>query len=209
MNKQTGSTRGGRRHKIIEHGLEKKALALRGKGHTNSEAAAELNRLIKARGSEDTITPRSLQRYYATLDEATLPVAHQPQVAEANAEVAINVGRDLERLSGQLREWFDEATAARLTTTIRRGKDDDGEDIYEPVDAGPDWRVRLNTAREFRELLKLIADVLERINNAERIQIFQQTVMETVAEADPETARRIKARFEANAEIMRARLLGL
>lgn len=194
----------GQRHKIVQHGLEKHVLKLRGSGKTLPEIRDELNERIRAKGNADRLTTRAIERYLATLDEGSVPIAHQPQVAEENVRLGMNVAGDVADLTDKLRAWLIEAEEGK---TPVYGKDDLGDAVI--VEWLPDWRARTSVAREFRETLKFTAEILERIYNQERIRVFQQTVLEVINEADPETARLVKSRFQSNAEIMRARLLGL
>jgi hypothetical protein len=189
--------------KIVQLGLERQAIAARNAGMTGREARDRLNAILKRRGEVKSVTDRAVERYWATLDGASIAPSHQPQLAERNADLAINIGGNLSELSECVRGWFEEAKEARVTRVVK------GNDEPEAVDCGPDWPVRLNTAREFRKLLRFSADILERIYNIENIRVFQETVLEAVGEASPEVQREIKRRFEGKREIVRARLLGL
>lgn len=187
-------------HKVVALGLEKRTLQLRGEAKTTPQICAALNTELAVKGVEDKLTARSIERYFATLDEATVPVAHQPQAAEENLRLGMNVAGDVADLTDKLRQWLEQAEAATVIVYDSEGQ---------PYSEQPDWRARTSVAKEFRETLKFTADVLERIYNQERIRVFQQTVVEVVNEEEPDVARRIKTRFQSNAEIMRARLLGL
>lgn len=194
------SAKAGRQHKIVRYGLEKRVLKLRAGPDTLPSICKQLNAELAAKGVEGKLTTRSIERYFATLDEATVPIAHQPQAAEENLRLGMNVAGDVADLTDKLRAWLIEA---------EEGKTPVYGDEGQVVEWLPDWRARTSVAKEFRETLKFTADILERIYNQERIRVFQQTVLEVINEADPETARLVKSRFQSNAEIMRARLLGL
>ena len=183
--------------KIVQQKLEDKALEGRNEGLSAQATADRLNTILKRRGAIETVTERTVDRYWTILDRASIAPAHQPQNAQQNAALAINVGGDLQRLCVVLGRWFDEAQQARKPATA------------EDPDPGPDWQVRLNTSREFRETLKFAADILERIYNAEQIQVFQATVLECVAAADPTVASEIRRRLGERQEMVRAQLLGV
>lgn len=189
----------GVRLKVVALDVEKQAVDARNKGRTAAEAKVQIDALLKRRGSTETITIRAIQRYWATLDEKTIAPAHEPQMAERNADLSVGVASDIQRLRERLLKWVEEAEEARNEVF-------DGEEVR---DVGPDWRARTQVSKELRETLKLIVDVLERVHNAEAIAVFQQTVYEVVREASPELQREIKRRFESNREIIRAKLLGL
>jgi hypothetical protein len=196
--------------KIVQQKLEDKALQGRNEGLSAQATADRLNAVLKRRGAGETVSERTVDRYWTILDRTTIAPAHQPQNAEQNAALAINVGGDLQRLAATLRAWFEEAQEARVYQFLYPEAEKD-EPAPEPlrIDLGPDWKVRLDTSREFRETLKFAADVLERIYNAEQIQVFQATVMECVAAADPVVASEIRRRLGERQEIVRAQLLGV
>jgi hypothetical protein len=185
--------------KIVQHQLEKQALAARNKGRTADETAKELTGTLRKRGVKEGLSRTAVERYWASLDEESLPPAHRPQVAEQNAALAVNVAGDLQVLAATVKEWFEEAKTARKYLPT-----DDGL-----MDVGADWQARTGASREFREALRFAADVMERVYNIENIRVFQETVLEAVGEASPEVQREIKRRFEGKREIVRAKLLGL
>jgi hypothetical protein len=186
--------------KIVALELEEQALAGRNAGKTLDELRDRLNALLKKRGSREAVTVRAIERYWATLDRASVVPAHQPQLAERNADVGMKLGREIQQLHHKLHRWLDEAEDAKSATY-----DSDGSVISEDVD----WRARTSVAREFRETLRFTAEMLERIYNVEQIRVFQQTVLETIGDVSPEMQRDVKRRFEANQQVVRAKLLGL
>jgi hypothetical protein len=192
--------------KIVQQKLEDKALEGRNEGLTAQATADRLNAILKRRGVVETVSKRTVDRYWTILDRASIAPAHQPQNAEQNAALAINVGVDLQQLATVARGWFAEAEEARRTVLPPITEENPHP---EPIDLGPDWQVRLSAAREFRETLKFAADVLERIYNAEQIQVFQATVLECVAAADPVVASEIRRRLAERQEMVRAQLLGI
>lgn len=192
--------------KIVQQKLEDKALQGRNEGLSAQATADRLNAILKRRGAGETVSERTVDRYWTILDRTTIAPAHQPQNAEQNAALAINVGGDLQQLATVVRGWFAEAEQARRVVVRPITEENPNP---EPVDLGPDWQVRLSTAREFRETLKFAADVLERIYNAEQIQVFQAAVMECVAAADPMVASEIRRRLGERQEMVRAQLLGI
>jgi hypothetical protein len=186
--------------KIVQLKLEKQALALRNAGRTADEARDALNATLRRRKSGETVTRKTLERYWALLDNASIVPAHQPQVAQRNADVSMNLGGDIQSLHDKLERWLDEAEEAKNYVY-----DQDGMVIGEDID----WRARTSVAREFRETLKFTAEMLERIYSIEQIKVFQQTVLETIGDASPELQAEVKRRFQAKQQIVRAKLLGL
>jgi hypothetical protein len=192
--------------KIVQQKLEDKALQGRSQGLSAQATADSLNEILRRRGSSETISQKAVERYFARRDRASIAPPHQPQNAEQNAALAINVGADLQQLATVVSGWFAEAEQARRTVLPDAT---DENQSPEPIDLGPDWQVRLSAAREFRETLKFAADVLERIYNAEQIQVFQAAVMKCVAAADPVVASEIRRRLSERQEMVRAHLLGV
>jgi hypothetical protein len=186
--------------RIIALGLEHDALALRNGGKTADQATAHLNETLALRGAGDQVARSVVERYWASLDKESIAPAHRPQVAEENARVGVTIGSDLQSLRDEIAQWMQEASNAK---SFVYGKD--GAVVAEDIN----WSARTSVAREFRETLKFTADVFERIYNMENIRIFQQTVLETIAEASPELQREVKRRFEANQQIVRAQMLGM
>lgn len=186
--------------KIVQLKLEKQALGLRNAGKTLDEAADALNATLSRREGGETVTAKAVQRYWASLDQESIVPAHRPQVAARNADMGMNLGGDIHDLHDKLKAWLEQAEDAKSYVY-----DKDGVLVGEDID----WRARTSVAREFRETLKFTAEMLERIYNVEQIKVFQQTVLETIAEASPELQGEIKRRFEVNQQIVRAKLLGL
>ena len=187
--------------KIIALGLEDLVVDARGRGRSLQQIADELNAELQRRDVAARVSKKSVERYLATLDEATVPAAHAPQAAEANAVIAIAFGDRLTRLDHLLARWLEEAETA--TTTVQVGYGDNAS--HETV---PDWRARTSVAREMRELLKVYADLMQRIHDAEQVRAFQESVVEAIREASPEAATAVLEKLRARQSIARASLLG-
>jgi hypothetical protein len=185
---------------IITLDLEQEALEARNSGKTREEATEHLNRVLEQRESDQRITVSSLQRYWLSLDKESIAPLHRPGVAVENARVGATIGTDLQDLHDRIAGWMEEAEDAKQWVY-----DKDGEVIGEDID----WRARTSVAKEFRETLKFTAEMLERIYNMENVKLFQNTVLETVAKADPDIRQEIIQRFSMNQQISRAHLLGL
>lgn len=188
--------------KIIALGLEDLVVDARGRGRSLSQIADELNAELAARGDTTaTVSKESVKRYLATLDRATVPAAHTPQAAQANALVSIEFGRRLQTLDRLVASWLDEAHTAEKTVQIGYGD----TSTFETV---PDWQARTSVAREMRELLKVYADLMQRIHDAEQVRAFQESVVEAISEASPEVAAAVLSKLRGRQSIQRAALLG-
>lgn len=102
----------GRQSKVVRYELEDVILEARRRGRSVAQITQGCNDALAARGVKDTLTTRAVERYLATLDEATVPPAHAPAAAEANATIAIDYGKRLNRLDELLGKWLDEAEQA-------------------------------------------------------------------------------------------------
>jgi hypothetical protein len=182
--------------KIEKHGLAFAAIALRNEGLEVKEVLARLNAKLNGK---DTIGKATLERFFTNLPAASAPVVHNPQVGEIVQAQVMSFGEQFEKLNRMTVEWLDEAETSRLT-----GVNDHGT-----VDLGPDWNARTKVAKELREQIKLMADTLERIYNAEQVKLFQESVLEAIGEASPEVAQAVRDRLRERTEIRKAALLGI
>jgi hypothetical protein len=191
--------------KIIALGLEDLVVDARGRGRSLSQIADECNAALAERvplgTPASTVSKESVKRYLATLDRATVAPAHAPQAAEANALVSIEFGRRLTTLDKLLARWLTEADEAERTVQVGMGDTATFETI-------PDWQARTGIAREMRELLKVYADLMQRIHDAQQVAAFQQSVVEAIREASPEVAASVVAKLRERQSIQRAALLG-
>lgn len=152
--------------KVIKLGLEELVLDGRKRGlslvqirdECNEELERRARKAAMNRGKDGKAQPKApesvskpaIERYLRTLDKATVPVAHQPQVAQENAQVAIEFGARLARLDALLGQWIEQADSA---VTPMRGVLWDPY-LQEPADP--------NTARESAErMADGLADALE------------------------------------------------
>lgn len=175
--------------KIVQLQLERECLRARNAGRTAIETADALNDTLRRRESKETVSRTAVERYWATLDEASVAPAHQPQVAQRNARTAGDVGERTLSALAELEELWEDAKAERFENGARN------------------WTAILGVARERRETLKAYVELAERIHNLETIQAFQRIVYDTIARADPDVQREVKRAFESQREIIRARLL--
>lgn len=188
--------------KIIALGLEDLVVQARGRGRSLQQITDELNAELAERGDTTArVSKKSVERYLATLDQATVPAAHTPQAAEANAVVAIAFGQRLTRLDQLLAQWLDEAQEA--TKTVQVGYGDTAT-----FDVVPDWQARTSVAKEMRELLKVYADLMGRIHDAQQVKAFQESVVEAIKEASPEVATAVLTKLRSRQSIQRAAMLG-
>jgi hypothetical protein len=226
--------------KIIELDLEKVVIAAREKGKTLDEIRTRCNAVLATRAIDKddpkTVSLAAVKRYLDHLGRASVAPAHQPQMAEANAEQAMNVLADFALLRGKLVRWVEEADQAgrrmqgvfydphakqvisqerayelmEQAEAERDGEPPDEDAMPEVVGVYvADWQARTTVASQLRETIKLAADLLGRIHDAEQVQLFQQVVMEAVEEADPVTAQRIRDSMRKRQSIRRAALLGV
>lgn len=221
-----------RQSKIVKYSLTTFVLDLRERGKTAKQIAAAVNDELAHLGVDDSVDTagRAIERHFATLDAASVAPAHQPLTAERNAGLAVDVAARLGLMDEHLVKWMHEADLAakpivgvvydvlhqKIKTPDDMGRDqaidpdlaDADEDhpcvqVYEI-----DWQARTSTSRELRELVKTVADVLQRVHDAGQVQAFQQAVMEAIMEASPEVAAAVVAKMREKQSIVRAHLLG-
>lgn len=188
--------------KVVKLGLEEVVLSSRERGRSLAQIAADCNAALRAQRSKDTVSKPAVERYLATLDKASVAPAHQPQLAERNARTAIDFAGDLHGLRDKVSGWLEEADTATRTVMVGYG-----ESAYTEIE--PHWDARTKVAREFRELLKLYADVMERVANAQHVQEFQRIIFDAIKDADAETANKILASLRKVREARQAGMLGL
>ena len=169
--------------KIVRLGLEEMVL----KGRENGD---DLNAHLATLGLPDRVSLASLTRYLASLAPAAAPAMHQPQIAPRMAEVALNVGGRAEQALATLDEYL----------TIAQGElDQNGQHNHAAI---------IGYIAESRKQVKLFVDLMDKLYSAQRIAIFQQTVLDAIEEADPEAAAKIRENLRRHHEIRRASLLG-
>lgn len=193
-------------NRVIALDLESQAVKLRARGKTMREILAALNEeLDKRRHAGHPNAPardlgeKSLARYFASLDEASVPAAHQPQAAEENVALQLQFGKQFVDLNSTILEWLEEAKTARKLVAVA------GVGIE---DVGPDWDARTKTAKALQQNLDAYGDLLERIYNAEQIKMFREEVLRAIREESPDCARRIQARMQERQSVRIAALTG-
>jgi hypothetical protein len=175
--------------KIIELRLEKQALKARADGLTVRQVADRLNATLQRRGVADTVSHTTVERYLAGLDKATVPVAHRPQAAVQNAQLVVDVAQ---RTRDALLKLDKLLPAAEREVTPAGRKN---------------WAAILGVLRESREHVRAYADLLERVHNAEQIAAFQQSVLDALQEASPETRARFDQLLARRQGVVAARLM--
>lgn len=190
-----------RHGKVIKYELEDLVLDARRRGRSNAQIAGECNEQLVKAAVKDTLTAKAVERYLATLDRATVPEAHQPQVAAENARLAIDVAERMGLIDGRLRSWLDEAEDSVIEYMVGHG-----EGAY--TQTRPDWHARLGVAKQLRQVVETVVNILERIHNAEQIAAFQEELVQVIRDADPETAKLLIERLQARQSVHRAALIG-
>lgn len=192
-------------NRVIDLGLEQLAVKLRAEGLTQAKILAGLNeelgrrRQVNPTADQRDLGLKSLVRYFATLDAATLPAAHQPQAVAENAALQIRFGQQFADLNETIGVWLEEAKGARKLVAVA------GVGVE---DVGPDWDARTKVAKALQQNLDSYGDLLERIYNAEQIKMFREEVLRAIREESPECARRIQARMQERQSIRVAALTG-
>jgi hypothetical protein len=210
--------------KILDLGLEDMVLASRSEGEGLDRTVVRCNQDLARRGVEQTVSKSTVKRYLASLDKATVPVAHQPQVAQQNAAVAIAFADRLNVLDAKLGRWLDEAERA-YTPMHGVLYDQSSGEVMDASQArqllrdesisGPlvkvlivDWQARLGAAREMRGLLGTYTDLMQRVHDAEEVKAFQESVLDAIREASPDVAAAVLAKLRERQSIVKASLLG-
>lgn len=212
-----------RQSKIVKHELEEFVLGERSRGRTAKQIAAAVNDELAHRDIADQVDKqgRAVERYLHTLDAHTVPVAHQPQVAEQNSAMIFDVAGRLGLLDGYLVQWIEQANhavrpvqgvvfdlVAERMITSQDLHADDGDEPHTVQVYEIDWQARKAAAGELRQACVAIADLVGRIHDAEQVKTFQTTVAEVIAECDPATAKRLVEKLQTRQSIVRASLLG-
>jgi hypothetical protein len=190
-------------HKVVKLQVEDVVREGLADGKTYPEILDDVNGELAVRhdgkkGAPPKVSSSALERYIASLPEGTVPALHSPDVASANARLALDFEQRFQARMHTLGEWLTEVDTARLTMQK------DGVTI----DLGPDWQARKAMMSEERRWLQLFVDLMERLYNAQQVQMFQEAVMEELREADPELAQRVVARLQAKVTTRAAALLG-
>lgn len=187
--------------KVIKYELEGLVMDARRRGRSVPQIKAELDQALAERAVKDTITTRSIERYMAKLDAATVPAAHTPQAAADNARLAVDVAARMNLLDETMGRWLGEAEQARVPVAVGSG-----ESMV--VEYGPDWHARVNVARELRKTSETVVNLLERIHNAERIAAFQAALMDVIRDCDPATAHKITVALRRHQQLQADVVLG-
>lgn len=141
--------------KVIKYELEDVVMDARRGGRSNAQMATACNDNLAGRGIEDTLTSKAVERYLATLDRATVPAAHQPQAAQANAMLAVDVAARINLLDERVKGWLDEVENA---VTQMRGV------LWDPYLQAP---AHPKAAQESAALLaESLSDVMEYLPDA-------------------------------------------
>lgn len=204
--------------KIIKLGLEDVILESRRARRSLDGMTEDANAELARRGQADTVTKSTVKRWLASIDVASVSHAHDPEIAEQNARVAIDVYDRLQGLDVILQGWLKEAAEAvtpmkgvlwdphlqapadrhraleaeqHLVDEYREGGDDVPEYVRAVSVLIPDWGARLGTAKEVRQHAEAVTNLLERIHNAAQVDEFQRAMLEAIREADPGVANRI------------------
>lgn len=178
---------------VVKAGLEN--------GHTQPRILEDLNtelalRHADAPGKPPTVSKAALERYVRALKKETAVALHRPAAAKKQASQAIDLMARLNQRMAKMDEWLAEVEELNLV-------DKDGNVL------GSDWHARISVIAEDRKLIETYAGLLERVYNTVQIRQFQATVMEAIAEADPETAQKITLKLRDRADVVRAQLLGV
>lgn len=184
------------RSKIDKFNLGALVARLRDQGYTNAQIHEALQSHLK---QGQTLTLRTVDAYVAKLPAKTIAVIHDPDTTREVTKQVESFGDQFADLNRIVRDWLNDVKDARVKIVTDHGVQD----------GGPDWNSRVKVAKELREQIKLIADVMERIYNAEQIKLFQESVLEAVGEASPEVAQAIRDKLRERTEIRRAALLGV
>lgn len=184
-------------NKIVKHNLGGVVARLREQGKTVDQILEAINARLNGK---DTISSATLRRFIDKLPEAQVVAVHMPEVAQEMGRQVRSFSDQFTNLNEIVEGWLEDVKNSKLTTVTEHG---------EVVDLGPDWNSRVKVARELREQIKLIADVMERVYNAEQIKLFQESVLEVISEASPEVASAIRDKLKERTDIRRAALLGV
>lgn len=146
------------------------------------------------------ISKSSLERYLAALPKSAVDLVHTPKNAEAAVRLVLNFGGQYTDLNEKLLTWLEDAQSERVVVGVTQGG--------EPIHGGPNWQARLGVAQRIQKHLAMYVDMAERIYNAKAIQDYQEAVTAAIADADPETARKINARLQLLREARSQAILG-
>ncbi len=203
--------------KIVQLGLEDVVRQARLDGKNIDDAVNDCNQTLLDRGQDDTsVSSSAANRYWASLPAHVVPAAHEPQRAAENATLAISILPRLEMLDGLLQQWLTEAAAAGKPVwgvlwdpVANKPVNNDENAHVECVELyTADWHARGTMAREMREFLKVVADLMERVYDADQVAAFQQAVMDAIREADPNTALHVTQLLQERRTRRAAAILG-
>jgi hypothetical protein len=171
--------------KLARHRLEQYVLDLRDEGKTVDEVMEAVN---VALDGDDTISKPTIERFLAARAGRATPALHDPAVANTMVERTVTFAEQFAHLNGTVSQWLAEVQEESREDTTGTG-------------TPPNWAARIGVARELREQLKMLAAVLDRVYDAEQIKLFQETVLDVIAEASPDMATEIRDRLAARTRI--------
>lgn len=185
----------GRQSKVQRYELEGLVVDGRKAARTVRQIAEACNAQLVKQGIEDSLTPKSVERYLSTLDEATVAPAHSPVAAEANATVAIDYGKRLRRLDELLGKWLDEAEGA---VQPMRGV------LWDPYQQSPaDPETARDHASELAEGMQDAIELLDTDTAAQlRDWIRPVTVLVPDWQARTSVSREMREHLKAYADLM-------
>jgi hypothetical protein len=177
----------GRPRKIVVLDLEDEAVSCRERGKSAAATCDYLNGLLEKRGSAERLTEKAVKRYWSSLGEASVAVAHRPDIVERNAEASVDIAQRVRDMLSELDARYEEAKG----DTNRFGE--------------RQWPAVTALSKQLADVLKLYIEMTEKVENVEKTRAFREAVMQAVGEADPETRGRIQQRFQASRQIIEAR----
>lgn len=98
--------------KVVALGLEEVVLAAREEGLSLERIRDRCNETLKGAGETATVSKPAIERYLRSLDKASVAPAHQPQLAQRNAELSIDFAGRMNALDEKLGRWIEEVDAA-------------------------------------------------------------------------------------------------
>jgi hypothetical protein len=150
------------------------------------------------KGAPPSISKGALDRYLAALPEDAAAAVHKQEVAAANAAMALDFEQRFRSRMNTLNDWLEEVSNAERTMEVNGAK----------VNLGPDWSARKAMMSEERRWMQLYVDLMERLYNAQQVQLFQEAVMEAIRDESPEAAARIAQSLQAKVQTRAAAILG-
>lgn len=126
------------------------------------------------------------------------PYAQEPmppkEAAESRDDLLTKMRDDV---GGDLSEYF----SADVLKVLR-------EHIAPVTILVQDWHARKVAASELRGLLKVFADLMQRVHDAEEVRAFQEAFVETIRDVEPEVAAVMLAKLREKRSVRNAAILG-